>query len=137
MHHSTKWSIMSTEQIAREVLARLEQAWNSGDGNAFGAPYRDNASFVTIRGELAHGAEIGTGHAQILTSIYAGSTNHMELLEAQRVSDDVIIATSRNTLEAPHGPLAGVHAAMSTSVLVRSGDDWRIATSQNTLVGAR
>jgi uncharacterized protein (TIGR02246 family) len=128
---------MSTEQIAREVLARLEQAWNSGDGNAFGAPYRDNASFVTIRGELAHGAEIGTGHTQILTSIYAGSTNHMELLEAQRVSDDVIIATSRNTLEAPHGPLAGVHAAMSTSVLVRSGDDWRIATSQNTLVGAR
>ena len=128
---------MSTEQIAREVLARLEQAWNSGDGNAFGAPYRDNASFVTIRGELAHGAEIGTGHTQILTSIYAGSTNHMELLEAQRVSDDVIIATSRNTLEAPHGPLAGVHAAMSTSVLVRSGDVWRIATSQNTLVGAR
>ena len=128
---------MSTEQIAREVLARLEQAWNSGDGNAFGAPYRDNASFVTIRGELAHGAEISTGHAQIFTSIYAGSTNHMELLEAQRVSDDVIIATSRNTLEAPHGPLAGVHAAMSTSVLVRSGDDWRIATSQNTLVGAR
>ena len=92
---------MSTEQIAREVLARLEQAWNSGDGNAFGAPYRDDASFVTIRGELAHGAEIGTGHAQILTSIYAGSTNHMELLEAQRVSDDVIIATSRNTLDAP------------------------------------
>ena len=61
----------------------------------------------------------------------------MELLEAHRVSDDVIVATSRNTLDAPHGPLAGVHAAMSTSVLVRSEGEWRIAATQNTLVGAR
>ena len=61
----------------------------------------------------------------------------MELLEAQRLSDDVIVATSRNTLEAPHGPLAGVNAAMSTSVLVRAGEEWRIAATQNTLVGAR
>ena len=128
---------MNTQQIARDVLARLEAAWNAGDGNAFGAPYRQDASFVTIRGELNHGEEIAAGHAQILASIYQGSTNRMELLEAQRVSDDVIVATSRNTLEAPQGPLAGVNAAMSTSVLVRSGDEWRIAATQNTLVGAR
>jgi uncharacterized protein (TIGR02246 family) len=128
---------MSTEQIARDILARLENAWNVGDGNAFGEPYCDDASFVTVRGELTHGAEIGSGHARILTSIYAGSSNQMELLEAHRVSDDVIVATSRNTLDAPHGPLAGVHAAMSTSVLVRSEGEWRIAATQNTLVGAR
>jgi uncharacterized protein (TIGR02246 family) len=128
---------MSTEAIARDVLARLEGAWNAGDGAAFGAPYTPDASFVTIRGELHHGPEIGFGHAQIFATIYAGSTNRMELLEAHRVSDDVIVATSRNTLEAPHGPLAGVHAAMSTSVLVRSDDEWRIATTTNTLVGAR
>jgi uncharacterized protein (TIGR02246 family) len=128
---------MSTEQIAGDILARLENAWNVGDGDAFGEPYCDDASFVTIRGELARGAEIGAGHAQILTTIYAGSTNQMELLEAHRVSDDVIVATSRNTLDAPHGPLTGVHAAMSTSVLVRSDGEWRIASTQNTLVGAR
>ena len=43
----------------------------------------------------------------------------MELIGAQRISDDVIVATSRHTLDAPQGPLAGVHEAMSTSVLVR------------------
>ena len=128
---------MSTEEIARDVLARLEGAWNAGDGAAFGAPYTPDASFVTIRGELNPGPEIGFGHAQIFATIYAGSTNRMELLEAHRVSDDVIVATSRNTLDAPLGPLAGVHAAMSTSVLVRSDDDWRIASTTNTLVGAR
>ncbi len=128
---------MTTEQIAQDVLARLEEAWNAGDGDAFGRPYRDDASFVTIRGEWVHGGEIGAGHDHIFRTIYAGSTNRMELVEARRVSDDVIIATSRNTLTAPHGPLAGVHAAMSTSVLVRAGDEWLIATSNNTLVAER
>ena len=127
---------MTTDQIARDVLARLESAWNAGDGTAFGAPYQPDASFVTIRGEVAHGPAIGAGNAAIFATIYAGSTNRMELLEAQRLSDDVIVATSRNTLEAPHGPLAGVHAAMSTSVLVRTGDEWRIAATHNTLVDA-
>lgn len=127
---------MNTEQIAQDVLTRLETAWNAGDGTAFGAPYQSDASFVTIRGEVAHGPAIGAGHAAIFATIYAGSTNRMELLEAQRVGEDVIVATSRNTLEAPHGPLAGVHAAMSTSVLVRTGDEWRIAATQNTLVAA-
>ena len=128
---------MNTEQIARDVLARLESAWNAGDGTAFGAPYQPDASFVTVRGEMARGPAIGAGHAAIFATIYADSTNRMELLEAQRIGDDVIIATSRNTLEAPHGPLAGSHEAMSTSVLVRNGDEWRIASTQNTLVSAR
>jgi hypothetical protein len=61
----------------------------------------------------------------------------MELLGAERISDDVIVATSRHTLDVPRGPLAGVRQAMSTSVLVRSEEQWRIAATQNTLVGAR
>ncbi len=129
---------MDTDEIARDMLRRLENAWNEGDGEAFGAPYLDDASFVTIRGELMRqGPVIGAGHGQIFASSHGGSTNRMELLGAQRISDDVIVATSRHTLDAPHGRLAGVHEAMSTSVLVRSGAQWRIAATQNTLVGAR
>ncbi len=92
---------------------------------------------MTVRGELNYGPAIGAGHAQIFASIYPGSTNRMELLEAQRINNDVIVATSRNTLDAPHGPLAGVHQALSTSVLVRSGSQWRIAATHNTLVTAK
>lgn len=127
---------MNTEEIARDLLQRLEDAWNRGDGEAFGAPYDDSASFVNIRGELHHGPAIGAGHAQILASTHAGSINRMKLIGARRISDDVIVATSRNTLDAPQGPLAGVHEALSTSVLVRDGQQWRIAATHNTLVGA-
>jgi len=120
--------------IATGVLARLEAAWNAGDGEAFGAPYADDASFVTIRGEFHRSrAAIAGGHAAILGSIYAGSTNRMQVVHARFVAADVIVVTSRNTMTAPTGPLAGTNAAMSTSVLVRAGAEWQVAVTHNTL----
>ena len=124
--------------VADEVLRRLESAWNSADGTAFGALYAADASFVNIRGEHLTGrAVIGAGHHAIFTTIYAGSTNRMELVRAEQIADGVVLAVSRNTLDCPSGPLAGRHVAMSTSVITRSEDDpgtWRIACSHNTLV---
>lgn len=124
--------------VARQMLDLLEAAWNSADGPAFGALYSPDASFVNIRGEHIQGsAAIGAGHHGIFTTIYAGSTNRMELIRADLVSDGVVLAISLNTLECPTGPLAGRHQAMSTSVIARSGDDlgrWHIVSSHNTLV---
>jgi uncharacterized protein (TIGR02246 family) len=129
---------METQAIATAVLQQLEDAWNAGDGEAYAAGYDDDASFVNIRGERSRGAAaIAAGHAEIFATIYAGSTNRLALVDAQRLGDDVIVVTSRNTLDAPSGPLAGTHDAMSTSVLRRQGDEWRIALTHNTLVGAR
>lgn len=126
---------MTTDQVARTVLQRLEAAWNAGDGEAYGRAYADDADFVNVQGELHHGsAAIAAGHDQIFRTIYAGSVNRMRLVDTRSLGDDVIVAHSRHTLDCPHGPLAGVHEALVTSVLVRSGAQWRIAASQTTLV---
>ncbi|KRC88307.1 hypothetical protein ASE25_15850 [Terrabacter sp. Root85] len=123
---------------AAAVLRRLESAWNAGDGQGFGAPYAADAAFVNIRGEHHRGRDaIAGGHAGIFATIYAGSTNRMELVDARHLADDVIVATSRNTLDVPSGPLAGIHAATSTSVLVRVGETWQIAVTHNTLEATR
>jgi uncharacterized protein (TIGR02246 family) len=123
--------------VAREVLDGLETAWNRADGRAFGAAYAPGASFVTIRGEHVVGATvIAAGHAAIFGSIYAGSTNRMALLRAHEVAEGVVLAVSESTLDCPAGPLAGVHRATSTSVLVRddSADlGWRVVSTHNTL----
>src|SRR3954454_16532757 len=132
---TTSSTATTTEEIARRVLSRLESAWNDGDGAAFGSAYAENAAFVTIRGEHFDGrAEITAGHAGIFASIYAGSTNRMDLIAARPITQDVIVMNSTGTLTAPRGPLQGTHAAMSTSVLVRAGDDWLIAATHNTLI---
>jgi uncharacterized protein (TIGR02246 family) len=125
-------------EIAATVLGRLESAWNAGDGTAFGAPYAADATFVNVRGEHHRGRDaIAGGHAGIFATIYAGSANRMELLDSRFVADDVVVMTSRNTLDVPSGPLAGVHTATSTSVLVRVGSTWQVAVSHNTLEATR
>ena len=123
--------------IATELLSRLEDAWNRGDGAAFGAVYRPDASFVTVQGLHIEGSDgIGAGHAGIFASIYAGSVNAMQLVSARELTDGVVLSVSHHTLQVPAGPLAGTHEAMSTSVLVRDPDDsWGVAATHNTLMG--
>ena len=126
--------------VARAVLEQLEAAWNAGDGNAFGAVYTPDASFVNIRGEHIVGrAAIGAGHAGIFGSIYAGSVNRMQLVRATELADGIVVAVSANTLDVPAGPLAGRHQAMSTSIIVRPADgagSWPVVSTHNTLVTA-
>lgn len=125
------------EDVARDVLARLESAWNAADGQAFGASYAADASFVTIHGRFLTGRRaIAEGHAGIFGSIYAGSVNRMELLSAREVADGVVVCVSRNTLACPAGPLAGVNRATSTSVLARDGGSWTVVATHNTLAEA-
>jgi uncharacterized protein (TIGR02246 family) len=124
--------------VALEILGRLEAAWNSADGPAYGGVYRPDASFVTIRGEhLVGSTAIGAGHDAIFHTIYAGSRNHMALVRAEELADGVVLAVSVNTLDCPAGPLAGRNQAMSTSVITRSGDGrWQIVATHNTLITA-
>jgi len=121
--------------IVQELIDRLERAWNSGDGDAFAAPFVTDAGFVAIRGDLHSGrAAIGAGHQQILDTIYAGSRLDYEVLQARPLDDRVILAHVRGTLDAPSGPLAGRHSSTATVVLVRRDRDYEIAAFHNTLV---
>jgi uncharacterized protein (TIGR02246 family) len=126
------------QTVALDVLERLEKAWNDGDGDAFGSNYAPEASFVTIRGEHIIGrTAIAAGHAGIFSSIYAGSVNRMDLVRAIEVSDGLVVAVSVNTLDCPSGPLAGVHRALSTSVISTTIDENgrpQIVITHNTLV---
>ena len=124
----------STEAIATTILEQLEQAWNAGDGAAFGAPFADESDFVNVRGEHHRGADnIAHGHQAIFDSIYAGSTVRFRLDMARPVAG-TILAVASSTLDAPSGPLKGIHNARFTMVIAEQGDDWRVTAFHNTLV---
>jgi uncharacterized protein (TIGR02246 family) len=120
--------------IATTILQQLERAWNDADGAAFGAPFADESDFVDIRGGHHRGkAEIAHGHQAIFDSIYAGSTVRLRLNVARPVAGG-ILAVATSTLDAPGGPLQGIHDARFTMVIAEQGDDWRVASFHNTLV---
>ena len=126
------------ENVATELIGRLEQAWNEADGRAFGEPFTADADFVTIRGEhLRSQGAIAAGHQAIFDSIYRGSSTDFELIGARELSEDVILAHATAVLRAPSGPLAGEHSAVQTLVLVRGGYGWKIAGFHNTLVASQ
>jgi len=132
--------IADPQTVALEVLGHLQKAWNDGDGEAFGSNYAPNASFVNIRGEHIVGrTAIAAGHTGIFTTIYAGSVNRMSLAHASEISTGIVLAVSVNTLDCPSGPMAGVHTAISTTIISSTVDGAGrplIVSTHNTLVTA-
>jgi len=126
---------MITDTSVRTVIEQLERAWNSSDGEAYGTPYAEDAEFVTVQGIRVCGRRaIAAGHQGIFDTIYAGSTNSMEVIGDREIVDGVRVVLTRNTLSVPAGPLAGVRQAVGTNVLRRNGAGWQIVSTQNTLV---
>jgi len=127
----------TAEEIARRILDRLSEAWNAGDGAAFGEPFAADADFVAIRGDHHHGRDaIGQGHQALFETIYQGSTVEYGLRHAQALANGVILVLARGALTAPGGPLAGEHTSTISLVLVRPGQeaDWQISLFHNTVV---
>ena len=123
------------EQVVANMVAELEKAWNTADGEAFARPFADDADFVNIRGEHFRTRElIAKGHQGIFNSIYKGSVVRYQLMAVRPIAPLVLVAHVRSTLNAPTGPLAGQHNSLFTMVLAQSQADWRIAAFHNTLV---
>lgn len=118
------------------IVRQLESAWNAADGDAFAAPFAEDADFVNIRAEHHRGRPaIAAGHTAIFRGIYAGSTNQLTLEAARLLRPDVALARVLATLDCPTGPLAGRHRARFTMVLTKGPNGWEIASFHNTLGG--
>ena len=119
--------------IADETLARLERAWNVGDGTAFGEAFGIDADFVDIRGGHHHGADVvAAGHQHLFDTLYAGSAMRYWLETARIVAPERLHARLAGaTLEIPAGPAAGVSQARLTAVLTSDGETWSLAALHN------
>lgn len=134
MNATHTWDTRETDRLAHDVVAALESAWNAGDGRAYAEPFAVDATFVNVHGTVIHGRDaIAAGHDHIFSTIYAGSRNTIELLDAQHLTDDVVRLLLHAELHVPAGPVAGDLSAHATAVLVRTEGGWRVAAFHNTL----
>jgi uncharacterized protein (TIGR02246 family) len=125
--------------VAAQLFAHLERAWNDGDGTAFGEVFADDTDFVDIRGGHRRGdrAAIGRGHDDIFRTIYAGSTVRYRVDVARPLAPGCILAVATSRLDAPTGPLEGVHGSRITVVLTADRGRWVVTAFHNTLVAGR
>lgn len=123
--------------IAEAITRHLEDAWNAGDGRAYGDPFAEDAGYITVLGHLIQSrSAIAGSHQSIFKTIYRNSTVRQKVIGARALTDDVIVAHVDIVLSVPSGHIAGDHNAIQTLILVRQGEGWRVAHFQNTLVVA-
>ncbi|GAA3254797.1 SgcJ/EcaC family oxidoreductase [Nonomuraea helvata] len=113
------------------VLDRLADAWERGDGAAYGALFTPDATYITYVGTLYVGAqEIGDAHQALFDSFVKGTK-----LAARTVSirftgpDTALVVTRGDTYKGRPGKLHKIQ----TYTLTRQADgEWKIAAFQNT-----
>ncbi|GAA4064868.1 SgcJ/EcaC family oxidoreductase [Actinomadura miaoliensis] len=123
---------MSTDTAA--ILTTLEQsqdAWNRGDGAAYGACFTADATDVTFVGTVYHGAEeIGRAHQALFEGFLKGTRLLLEVLDVRLHGPDTAVVVTRG--DVVKGKRARKPRKIATYTLVRDAGQWRIAAVQKT-----
>jgi uncharacterized protein (TIGR02246 family) len=121
------------EQAIRDIAQRLEEGWNSGNGQAFAAPFAEDSDYVIVDGRHIKGRLANAqGHQFIFDTIYRGSTNTMRIESVRFIRPDVAIAHVRHHLKFSRDGQPAESHTRSTWVLTRDKGQWSIAAFQNT-----
>lgn len=117
----------------RAVLRRLEEAWERGDGTAYGAEFTPDASYVTFVGTRYRGAEeIGRSHDVMFASFLKGTRLVTQELELTFPGPDVAVVVTRGD-NVRGAQVPRQLPKVQTYTLVRDdADTWRIVSFQNT-----
>ncbi|MGW2660902.1 SgcJ/EcaC family oxidoreductase [Nocardia tengchongensis] len=115
----------------RALLDRAAEAWNNGDGAAYGACFTADATDVTFAGTVYHGGdEIGRAHQALFDSFLKGTRMWGETLDIRRYGNDTVVVVSAGDVGKKQPKKLG---KLATYTVVRDTDgEWRIAAIQKT-----
>jgi uncharacterized protein (TIGR02246 family) len=120
----------------RAVIADIEAGFNAKDAERSVAPFADDATAVSVGGNLVAGRDAlleahRIGYAGPLRDQYA----RYELGEVTFLRPDVAIAHKRaRAVGADGAPIDLDHTMIALYVFVRNDGRWQVAARQNTLV---
>ncbi|MBW8814875.1 MAG: SgcJ/EcaC family oxidoreductase [Caulobacterales bacterium] len=117
-----------------DLPAAFQAAWNAHDMAAFGALFRDDASFVNRFATYTRGAAaIVELHRGIHETIYRDSTLANELIAVDEVAPGVAIVHFWSRLTTGPAHPAGPHAVdtLLLVVLAQRDAEWRIQAGEN------
>jgi uncharacterized protein (TIGR02246 family) len=120
----------------RALHQRMLDAWDSGDGEAFAAPFRDDAVFVGFDGSAMRGREqIATVHQELFDRWLKGSRLVEECTEVRFAGPEVAIvhATGGTVLRGKSQP-APERDSIQTLVALREAGEWSFVSFQNTRI---
>ena len=123
------------EQALRDIVAKLEAAWNRGDSVGWTAMFAEDADFIHILGGHFVGQEsIERGHRAIFDTVYKGSHNQLTVQKIRAAGTDTAIVFVYGKLKFYDNGAERHLEARPTMVAERINGVWQIVFFQNTLV---
>lgn len=123
------------ESAAREsicgTLDALSTAWAGQDAGAYGAEFTEDATYTTFAGTYYSGREDIVGsHAALFDDVLADTQLADRFLELRMLTSEVAVLTTRGDNYEGEDP--GELTKVQTYTLVREGEQWKVASFQNT-----
>ncbi|WP_163506226.1 SgcJ/EcaC family oxidoreductase [Fodinicola acaciae] len=124
-----------TDQI-HAVTARLAAAWAAGDATAYGAEFTEDADYVVFNGTHLKGRQaIVDTHRWLFDGPLKGSRiagSASAPASVRFVRPDVAILITAGAVASGDAAPAPGQDSVQTTVFVKNGDQWRVASFQNT-----
>jgi uncharacterized protein (TIGR02246 family) len=122
-------------QALREMVGKLETAWNESDTTGWPKLFAEDVDFINILGVHYSGrTTIEAGHRVIFGTIYKGSRNKDAIERIRPIGHDEAVVFILAELEFYDNGVARHLKARPALTVQRAGDAWQIAAFQNTLV---
>jgi uncharacterized protein (TIGR02246 family) len=122
------------EEAAKQLIARMESAWNSADHDAFAELFSPDAVFVNVNGGYRAGREgIRAGHKRTIHVTYHDSEieDHLELYQPLPDGKALILASGLMRYK-DTGEL--IHRSRRTMVIESVADGVQIIWFHNTII---
>jgi uncharacterized protein (TIGR02246 family) len=120
------------QAAARDLYARLLDAWNAHDADAFAALFAADGVSIGFDGSQATGDEIRE-HLAAVFGDHETAAYIARVREVRDVGADVVLLRAIVGMVPPGGDAVNPDAnALQSLVAARAGEEWRIALFQNT-----
>ena len=118
----------------RALHQHLIDGWNAGSGEAFGAPFTEDASFVAFDGTRFTGrAQIAAFHQPLFETHLKGTRLVGEVRDIRFVGDDTAVVTTTGSMIARGKSVPSRERdSIQTLVACKRNGTWRLEAFQNT-----
>lgn len=122
------------EAALYELFQQMLDGWNQGDGQAYAAPFTEDADYVIVDGKHVKGREvIASGHQYIFNTIFKGSKMKGQVKDIRFLSADIALMHAEGVLQLPgQVGMASEQASTMTIVAIRQIDRWGFTAFHNT-----
>jgi uncharacterized protein (TIGR02246 family) len=124
------------EAEIRGLYGRVLAGWNEASGDAFAAPFSEDADFVAFDGSVARGRErIAQAHQELFDKWLKGSRLVEEHTTVRFLGADVAVVLSvGGTVTRGKSEPAPERDSIQTLVAARGAEGWKFVSFQNTRI---